>query len=264
VYRFEETSARRSSTDCSTFWEPKEAPAEDAEPTPESLDLEVNGAVARRVDRPGQLEIVGLPALENAGFYDNGVSLAASAGRHLFVETWSDEMYCGAAHGFRTHAIRSFDLERGEFRDLLEPEGLAELRREEIQRHRQALLGCTTAYAKPMGPEIQPEDLLDDLNIAAILPRWNATDGFHLELGWALSVAYAAGTEEWGSYSSGCPATLAPVNEAVALEPPPRALDELMKLYPKATVGGWSHLTSTSETAIDTIDGAFERPADES
>lgn len=260
VYRFENTSARRSSTDCSTFYEPQEAPAEDAEPAPESLDLEVIGAVAKRVDRPGEIELVGLPELESAGTYANSVSLAASAGKHLFVETSSDEYYCGAAHGFRTHAISAYDLERREYRPLLEAKSLASFRRDEVLRNRKALLACTSAYAKQLGAEIDPEALLGDVTLAAILPRFSPKDGFYLELGWSMSVAYAFGTEEWGSYTSGCPATHTAVPRAFELEAPPRALNELMTRHPKATARGWSRVTNTSDTAIGTLAAAFEHP----
>jgi hypothetical protein len=260
VYRFETTSARRSSTDCSNFYESKEEPAEDAEPAPEALDLEVIGAVAKRFDRPGDIELVGLSDLEGASTYGNGVSLAASAGKHLFIETSSDEYYCGAAHGFRTHAIHAFDLGHREYRPLLEAKRLAAFRRDEVLRHRPALLACTAAYAKQLGPEIDPEAMLDDLTLAAILPRFTLKDGFHLELGWAMSVAYAFGSEEWGSYTSGCPATHTTATAPFDLEAPPRALSELMARRPKATAGGWSRLTSTSDAAIGSVDAAFKAP----
>jgi hypothetical protein len=262
VYRFEKTSARRSSSDCSNFYEPKEEPAEDAEPAPESLDLEAIGAVAKRLDRPGDVELVGLPDLEGASTYGNSVSLAASAGKHLFIETSSDEYYCGAAHGFRTHAINTFDLEHREYRPLLEAKRLAAFRRDEVLRRRPAFLACTAAYAKQLGPEINPEAMLDDVTLAAILPRFTPKDGFHLELGWAMPVAYAFGSEEWGSYTSGCPATQTTVTLPFDLEAPPRALSELMTRRPKATAGGWSRLTNTSDAAIGSVDAAFKAPED--
>ena len=256
VYSFEKTSARRSSSDCSTFGQSQEETVEGAAPPPKSLDLEVNGAVAKRLDREGNVEIVEPPELENAESYSNGVSLTASAGRYLFVETWSDELYCGAAHGFRTRGIQTFDLERREFRDLLDREELAELRRNQIQRHRHALVACVTPYAKQISPQIEPQDMLEDLNIAAFIPRYDPKNGFHLEIGWSLNVAYAAATEAWGSYTSGCTETRTRVTDTLALEPPPRALAELMKLHPNASAGGWSRF-ATSDNALRTTVSAF-------
>lgn len=75
-----------------------------------------------------------------------------------------------------------------------------------------------------------------------------------------MSVGYAFGTEEWGSYTSGCPATHTAVPRAFELEAPPRALNELMTRHPKATARGWSRVTNTSDTAIGTLAAAFEHP----
>lgn len=263
VYRFKQTSARRSSTDCSTVFAPQEEPGEDAQPPPETLDLEVKGAVAERVDRPGEILLTELPQLENASTYDNGVWLTASAGKYLFIESSSDEHYCGAAHGFRTHQISAYDLKRREYHPLLDTKALAALEREQPQHHRQAFLACTAAYAQNLGPDVDAQSLLDDVKLAAIVPRFTPADGLYLELGWSLSVAYAFGSEEWGSYTSGCPATHAPVTSAFELEAPPRASSALLARHPKATVGGWSRLTNASDAAIGIVDAAFAHPPDE-
>lgn len=263
VYRFKPTSALRASTDCSTYFEPQEPPAEDAPPPPEDLDLEVNGAVAERLDGPGEIEIVGLPQLENAGTFSNGVSLVASAGKHLFIASHSDEYYCGAAHGFRTRGIDCFDLERREFHPLLDRKALKRFQRDEISRNREPFLECASPYAEQIGAGTEAEELLDNLSIAAMIPRFTPKEGFYLELGWALSVAYAFGTEAWGSYTSGCPETQAAVSDLFSIEAPPRALGDLLALHPQATAGGWSRLTNTSDDFIATVSAAFERPAPE-
>jgi hypothetical protein len=263
VYRFAETSVRRSSTDCSTFFEPKEEPAEDGPPLPEKLDLEVNGAVAERVDRAGNIELVPIQDVENAESFDNSLSLAASAGSRLFIESHSDQAYCGAMHGYSTHTVEAFDLERGAFHEFPEKAELATLRSDTLKRKRAEFLTCVTPYARQIAPDFEPSNMLDDLRIAAVIPRFSERDGFQVELGWAITVAYAFGTGEWGSYSSACPPTMTPVTKALKLEPPPRSISTVSARFPKATIGGWSTLAAASASPEDiaALERAFRTPA---
>jgi hypothetical protein len=243
AYRWKPTSAERSSMDCDDFYNPpsidEDAEAESGKPA-EKNDLIVNGAVAERLDRAGEIELVGLDPLENASSYENSATLIASVDGKLFIETSSDELYCGAAHGFRTHRIEVFDLESRSFQEYPEPSKRDIVQRAGLEERRQ--LG---------------DGGLEAVTLVATIPRWSSERGIYLELGWGLTESYASGDEGWGSYTSGCADTDLAVPAALGLPPAPRALAQLIALYPKAKVGGWSRLEPAQLAELDALNRAF-------
>jgi hypothetical protein len=258
AYRWKPTSAERSSMDCDDFYNPPNTDADaEADKPAEKNDLIVNGAVAERLDRAGEIELVGLEPLENASSYENSATLIASVDGQLFIETSSDELYCGGAHGFRTHHIEVFDLESRAFQDYPEPSKRDLVQRAGLEQDRETLLQCVTEHRTAEERRQLGNEGLEAVALVATIPRWSLERGLYLELGWGLSESYASGDEGWGSYTSSCADTNLAVPAALGLPPAPRALAQLIALYPKAKVGGWSRLEPAQLAQLDALNRAF-------
>jgi hypothetical protein len=235
--------------------EPTDAGAtvEGAPPAGNQRTITVFGAEAERITGSGTVQISEAPSVENATLFSNSIALRASAGPYLFVESHSDAVYCGAAHGSTQAAFETFDLASQKFTTSPTKAELAELRALALHNERASLLACLAQRVGPDGQKLGSEALSE-------LEAWNAFPvvapsgklTFELELGMMRSHAEGA---------IRCPVKLQPVPASLFRFVPPRGLDAFRMREAKVVVRGWSSLAPSELSRAPAIARAFAEQA---
>jgi hypothetical protein len=236
IYRWKQTRGKGEGMhNCDEAWNPGPEPNRK-----NRFVVEVKGAKVERLDATGEVEIVGIAAVEDVASFSNIVTLEASVGPYLFYSESEDSTYCTAAHSSSTYYANVYDLEK---RSPLEfptktDEQLLLLEARQLPKADQDRCGQAVKAAGSGGPLST-----DGLSIESVVPRWTNKRGLFFELGLTTMSSYWRGKHGCTVSVPHVPATLEPLSV-------PMAFAALSKKLPGFSVGGWSTLRSTDGGAL--------------
>ena len=216
-------------------------------------DVTVVGAEAERLDASGRVTISSPPSVEGATVFSNTIQLRASAGPHLFIERFSDAMYCGAVHGSPSFSFDTFDLANQKFVPVPTKAELTELATLVQKTRRDSLLECVGSRTRPDGQKLGVEEL-SELEPWRAVPVLSASNQLDFEVTLGMLRFYAEGVIS-------CPVTITKFATSLTRFAPPPGLDAFKKLQPKTEIHGWSSLAANERARFPAIERIFAEEA---
>ena len=253
VYAWEETSGpRHVLKSCPDPLAPWNDDSAEANP-PEVSEVTVHGAVAKRLDAPGAIEISALPTIENATLYDNTITLHAAFGPYLFYSEDVDALYCLAAHDSRSYSVHVFDLAKNAYVDFPTSADSRELREVALRTQRSSLFKCASEGVRnpdgtPSGPEI-----INSLTLHSAIPKWSNEGQLSFALNLGILMSHVEG------YWLPCPADITAVPKFLRQLRVPLGVGEFARRLPQLTVSGWSVLDPAGSLAVTEVEHVFSK-----
>lgn len=236
--------------DCDEAWNPKE------NPDPENrIVIETEGAVAKRLDAPGDIQVHEPPTFEDMSSFSNSITLEASLGSYLFTHVFEDTNACTGAHPFSSHREPVFDLALKDFITYPTKEDEQLLRIEARQLAEATLAPCLQAVVDARclpDAGFYEAPSLGAMWLDTAVPRWSKRRGLHFELILGALDCMVVG---------GKTCTLLVNHAPPSLEkfPLPAAFAELPKKLPGFQAAGWSVIPADDEAGLEAAKRVFEK-----
>jgi hypothetical protein len=236
--------------DCDEAWNPPE------NPDPENrVVIETEGAVAKRLDAPGDVRIHEPPTFEQMSSYSNSVGLEASLGSWLFTAEFDDLNSCLGAHPSTSHSESVFDLAAKEFVKVYPTKDDEQLLRIEARQLHEAAMGpCLQAVrdarCNPDAGYYEPPSL-GAMSLYTALPRWSKKGGLHFELFLGAFDCYVAGEKT-------CSLVVKHPPPSLEKFPLPSAFAELPKRVPGFHPAGWAVIPADDAAGLEAAMRVFK------
>jgi hypothetical protein len=251
LYRWQEIKGKGYGLrDCDEAWNPKENP----DPGNRYV-IETVGAMAKRLDAPGEVQIHEPPSFEQMSSYSNIVTLEASLGSYLFTTVFEDVSNCLGAHPFSSHRESVFDLAAKDFVTPYPTKDDEQLLLIEARQLGEAALApCVQAAWEAQGARPEKDRVpgsLGAMSLYTALPRWSRRRGLHFELYLGAMDTYVAGEKTCGLVVKHAPPSLEKF-------PLPAAFAELPKKLPGFHPAGWAVIPADDEAGLDAAMRVFK------
>jgi hypothetical protein len=246
LYRWRETIGKgHGLNDCDEAFNPGDSPRPG-----NRFTFEVKGAKVERLDQPGELEIEGIPELENMAVYSNTVTLDGSVGPYLFISNLQDSRHCLAAHDGNSNSYQVFDLEKG--RSLSPPLTLGG----DLDAFRSAAGALLPEKTKPCADAVLASGSADpptieSMSLESAVPKWSKQGDLRFELAFSISNSHVQGVH-------GCSVEVKVTPPSLAHVATPRALAEVSSKLEGFTLKGWSIVPAGNRVALDAAHRVFE------
>jgi hypothetical protein len=234
--------------DCDEVWNPEQ------KPDPENrMVIETQGAVAKRLDAPGDIEVHEPPTFDEMSSYSNSVTLEASLGGYLFTHVFEDVNACRGAHPFSSHREPVFDLAAKDFITYPTKDDERLLRIEARQLDQGVLAPCLQAVVDARclpDAGFYEAPSLGGLSLDTAVPRWSKRRGLHFELFFGALDCTVVGEKTCSLVVNHPPPSLEKF-------PLPAAFAELPKKLPGLQAAGWSIIPPGDEAGLDAAKRVF-------